>query len=191
MSAEMRSSAHSKGFTLVEAMVTVAVLGILLAVAIPNFSDFVRKKRLEGVAKEFVADLALARSEVISSGQGNNRLARIQFEPNGTCYVLYAYKNLGSPGCDCRRGIGAACRVASAELKVVTPPAGSGIVFRSEGDGDYLTFLEGFQTRMDAYKVTIKYPAGPTLRVEVKKLGTASICSPDGSVSGHEPCTLE
>lgn len=189
----MKPAKRSTGFTLVEAMVTVAVLGILLAVAIPNFSDFVRKKRLEGVAKEFVADLALARSEVIASGQGNNRAATFRFAQDGSCYVLYVYKNLEQPRCNCTRPVGSACSVApNAELKIHKSPANSGIVFRAEGDGgEFVTFLDGFQTKMNAYKVTFRYPTGPTLRVEVKKLGNASICSPDGSISGHEPCTLD
>lgn len=189
----MKQGRHSFGFTLVEAMVVVAILGIILAVAIPNFSDFVRKKRLEGVAKELVADLALARSEVVATGQGNNRAATLRFALDGTCYIVYVAENLTNPRCDCRRAMGAACTaLPSAELKITKLPAGSGIVFQSTTpDWPFLIFLDGYQARQPSYQVTMKYPNGPTLRVEVGKLGTASICSPDGSVSGHEPCRLD
>lgn len=188
----MKPIQRPRGFTLVEAMVVVAILGVILAVAVPNFADFIRKKRLEGVAKEFVADLALARSEVVSTGLGNNRAATFRFADDGTCYILFVAKALASTRCDCRRPVGDACRaIPGAELKITKPPAGSGIVYRSEPDWPYLHYLDGYQGRQDAYKVTIAYPQGPTLRVEVRKLGTASICSPDGSVSGHEACRLD
>lgn len=37
---------YARGFTLIEIMVTVAIVGILLAVAIPSYSDYVTRSRL-------------------------------------------------------------------------------------------------------------------------------------------------
>src|SRR5450830_261694 len=36
---------HQRGFTLIELMITVAVIGILTAIALPSYSEYVRKSR--------------------------------------------------------------------------------------------------------------------------------------------------
>lgn len=55
----------ARGFTLVELMVTVAVLAILLGVAAPSFTSMTRRNRLTAAANELVATLQLAKMEAI------------------------------------------------------------------------------------------------------------------------------
>jgi len=59
---------HSSGYTLMELMVTVAIAGILLGVAIPSFTSIISSNRLTTYANELVAALNLARSEAIKRG---------------------------------------------------------------------------------------------------------------------------
>lgn len=54
-----------KGVTLVELMVTVAVLAIVLTIAVPSFSGIIAANRLTGPANEALSALHFARSEAI------------------------------------------------------------------------------------------------------------------------------
>lgn len=56
---------NSKGFTLVELIITLVIAAILLTIAAPNMSSFIQRDRLVTQANELIADLSLARSEAI------------------------------------------------------------------------------------------------------------------------------
>ncbi|MGH8534264.1 MAG: GspH/FimT family pseudopilin, partial [Gammaproteobacteria bacterium] len=57
-----------QGFTLVELMMTVAVLAIALSVGMPAMGDFVKNSRLVTQTNDFIASFQLARSEAIKRG---------------------------------------------------------------------------------------------------------------------------
>jgi len=45
----MQKINNRKGFTLIELMIVIAIIGVLLAIAIPNFISYRNKKKLEQV----------------------------------------------------------------------------------------------------------------------------------------------
>ncbi len=53
------------GFTLVEMVITVAVLGIVLAIAVPSMSAMLRSQRISTASSDVYASLIFARSEAI------------------------------------------------------------------------------------------------------------------------------
>ena len=64
-----RSRLAGRGFTLLELMMTIAVVGILAMLAMPAFDSMLRAKRTSTVANELLAALNLARSESMRRGQ--------------------------------------------------------------------------------------------------------------------------
>jgi type IV fimbrial biogenesis protein FimT len=54
-----------RGFTLLELMVSLAIVGTLLAVGIPAMGDFIRNSRITGAANDVMGALHYARSEAV------------------------------------------------------------------------------------------------------------------------------
>jgi len=58
-----------KGFTFIELIVSISVTSILTAIAIPNFSDFIVKMRVDNEISQLHRMLLIARNAAINSGQ--------------------------------------------------------------------------------------------------------------------------
>jgi len=57
----------ARGFTLVELMVTIAIVAILLALGLPVFEGSMRSNRVATTTNEMLASISMARSEAIRS----------------------------------------------------------------------------------------------------------------------------
>lgn len=66
----MDKSRH-RGFTLVELMVTVSLVGILLSAVIPNMRTFLRNNQLSGGVNDMLHSIQVARTEAIKRQNGN------------------------------------------------------------------------------------------------------------------------
>src|SRR6185369_496626 len=75
-----RVSAADAGFTMIELMVTIAIMAILAAIAAPSFNEAILSNKLAGYANNFVASAQLARSEAVK----RNKPVRICRSANGT-----------------------------------------------------------------------------------------------------------
>lgn len=59
---------YQVGFTIIELMVTLVVLAIVVAVAIPGFNTLIQNNRSVALAEEFITALNFARAEAIKRG---------------------------------------------------------------------------------------------------------------------------
>ncbi len=58
---------NNSGFTLIELIIVIAILGAMVAVAIPNFLGFQPKSRLKTAARDLYSELQLAKIRAIRS----------------------------------------------------------------------------------------------------------------------------
>jgi len=56
---------HHSGFNLVELMVVIAILGVLIAVAIPALQDWIRNARVRSTTESIMAGFQIARNEAL------------------------------------------------------------------------------------------------------------------------------
>lgn len=76
--------ARIQGFTLIEMMVVVVVMGIITAIAVPSYGRYVERHRTTQAINRFTTDVAYARMLAVRTG----RRTRIQPLDAGTRYEV-------------------------------------------------------------------------------------------------------
>ena len=195
------------GLTVIEMMVTVMVLAVILALAVPSLRDFMARQRVKAVNAELVTDLQFARTEAVA----RNREVYVTFrmddragEPPMTCYTVHTLGTVG--GCDCRKPIGTACDAVPelVELKTVqllrdttatfaAPAWPANRVGFSKTRG--LSFWNGHDATSASYvadwvdfPINVESSIAGRLRTSVHITGRPQVCSPDASISGVTRC---
>lgn len=121
----------SNGYTLIELLVGISIVGIVFSVGLAGYREFSRRQELVGVVKKIVADLRLAQQLAIAG----------QKPADLTCSILngYSYSRVNESSYD----LIANCSNANHVIKTVNMPsnvtlsAGS-VLFKSLGQGTNL-----------------------------------------------------
>jgi len=188
-----------EGISLIESMVVLAVLGIVLAVAAPSFSDLIYRKRVEGIAAELVTDLQLLRSQALMRPSANvaneagvrtglYAVIRIGSRFSSSCYTMYW--NHSGTSCSCNLNPGNACTVPDTEIKTVHLPKANNLTITAPGTpGGRGMFQAGTPSfTPTTFQVLISGNRTGSLRVSVDGLGRVSTCTPDGGFANYATC---
>jgi prepilin-type N-terminal cleavage/methylation domain-containing protein len=79
------------GFSLIEMMIVIAVLGIVLAIAAPNFTEYRNRTNLKESARDISSDLLLYKQRSVSE----NVRYRITFNYAGNSYTVEKQTGMG------------------------------------------------------------------------------------------------
>jgi type IV fimbrial biogenesis protein FimT len=93
-------SIKNQGFTLIELVMTMAIAGILIGIAIPSFKSTIKSSRLTSYANDLVGALNLARSEAVRRGiqvTVSNNGAPTHWESGWTVFVDFSSDEIYDP----------------------------------------------------------------------------------------------
>jgi len=82
------TSRRRAGLTLTETLIALSIGAVLLGAVLPDLSDSLRRRHVEGAATQFETDFAYARGAAVATQQP----LRLRFggDASGSCYVVFA-----------------------------------------------------------------------------------------------------
>lgn len=162
-----RRCALERGFSLVELMVTVAVLSLLMTLAVPSFAEWIQNSRIRTAAESIQNGLQVARAEAV------RRNARVEFALVGTGGGWVVRFAGGGAAIQARSGSeGAGGVVVSA-----VPDDATTVVFDGLGRADNTL------TQIDIDVPTSALPAAQSRDLRIT-IGTGGVRMCDPNVSG-------
>lgn len=181
-SGEKRAHGPSRGFTLINALLCMAVLAIVCLVALPSFQASIQQRRLQTLAADFAHDLQLARSLAIG-GQQSLRLS-VLHAPGGSCYVLHGAAH---DRCRCTPDT-AHCDGDARPIRFRWIASGSNTRIAANVPGITLHAGEGFVTSAGTFRVE-EPRSGQGIWYVVSPVGRVRSCARGWSTSTLPPCS--
>ena len=212
----MRSTRRTvAAFTLIEVMISVAVIAVIVTLAAPSFREMILMQRLKGINAQLVTDMKFARSEAVS----RNAHIQVQFQYSSgstgmSCYIIFARTPpaITAGACDCAAAASPRCTDAltTTEVRTVQLPNSDSIFLANaaiSGTGGVTYNASGsyvIDPRTGAmpvqYDDDVGYVTIPVFNVDVfidesRKFrtgvdpsGRPAVCIPSGSIVGGPGC---
>lgn len=89
----LRGNRRQRGYTLIEALVAVAIIGMISLVAVPNFMSYYRAGRIKASLRQFTTDVRAARQVAVSE-QGCAMISFLSGAETNTTYEIYGARQV-------------------------------------------------------------------------------------------------
>ncbi len=157
----MRPPRSRHGFTLLEMAFVLAVIGIVMALAVPSYANFMARQQLRAAGESLALDLNHAREESLRGGPSIYITYRTGPD---WCWGI----SRGQP-CDC--GLPASCNMSRAQAREYPRV--------TLAEGMPLQFESGLGRLVAAGSAAFSSSAGHSLQVQTTLLGRPHLCGPD------------
>lgn len=169
----MLQISKQKGITLIELLVTLAIVTILTVVSIPAFTSLIERYRIVSATEQLYSTLQYARTEAVK----RNTDVYVSFNAGDSwCYGI----NTGS-ACDCTTPSGC-------NLGTVSAPSAQQLTLSSSGLISNAIFFESTRGSANT-SATITYNiygSSDLITTSISRLGNIQLCST--GISGYTAC---
>lgn len=157
---------RQNGLTFIELMITIAIVGILLALAAPNLSSYWRESRLVSATEAIYSQMQLARSVALAKNQDID----VRFPATGASWCMGVTENSSGSCTAC--GNCSLTDMPNTNLLAIDYPNTS-----VSGATRTFTMPRGVVTNPGDIVITLDSGEQATVRLSV--IGRVSICSDD------------
>lgn len=165
-----------KGFTLVELLITFAIVMVLAAVSVPLYSEFISAGRVRGAAETLYSFILKVRSDAINA----QTTPTIVFQA-GTSWCFGATT---ASTCDCT--VSASCNLGQYDSSTYSNTTLTQSGFTASGSS-YVTTINGTRgIASPGGTISFSTPDGDSVSVILNTMGFVRICS--SNVVGYQAC---
>lgn len=183
-----------RGFTMIELIIVIAVIGTLIALTAPSFKRMLDTQRLRSINAALVTDLQFARAEAAS----RNQRVWVRFDNASTTLTCYVILAGDATSCNCANT--PVC-LSATEIRTVRVDRSLGVTV-GVPTTQALNFI-GFDPatgRLWAVPIDLPVEATAPFRIQVQNpaiggfldelelTGRPTVCSPDGQMTGVPAC---
>lgn len=175
-----RPAALSAGFTLVELMVTIVILAIVMAIAVPSFKEYMQNLQIRNAAESVLRGLQLARAEAVS----RNAPVRFTLDATGSGWAVCVLNAAGN-ACASQIQRREASDGSSSAITAIPADPDETRIYDFNGLGRMTAPAAAAQIDFDSSVL----PAAKSrdLRVQIDIGGMVRMCDPNIDPSGQDP----